>query len=106
MDEYPYTAEDMYELKVANMANFARAVQTNCFDSCATRYDVPMLTVQEGMCFRNCITKFSTWLPTLPGNLQNASFHYYNKKADELLGHTGSALFENPWDVERELKLE
>lgn len=65
-----------------------------------------MLTVQEGYCFRNCITKISTWLPTLDGNLQNAAFHYYNKKTEELKGNQGNALFEQPWEVERELKLE
>ena len=105
MDEYPYTAEDMFELRVANMTDFSRSVHMNCFDSCAQRQDVPLLTVGEGLCFRNCITKFSTWLPTVEGNLQNAAFHYYNRKAEEIRGSKGNALYEDPWEVEREMKL-
>ena len=64
-------------MRAENLANLTRAVHGNCFDICGQRTDVPFMTVQEGLCFRNCVTKFSTWYPTLRGNLENSSFRYY-----------------------------
>jgi hypothetical protein len=41
---------------------------------------VPFLTVDEGLRFRNCVTKYSVWLPTLKSNLEDTSFEFNLKK--------------------------
>lgn len=59
----------------------------------AKRDDVPFLTIQEGVQFRNCITKFSTWLPTLSQNLEDSSFAYNLDKFVAMDSQTSN----DPW---------
>lgn len=77
MNAYPYSAEDMYGLRVANLSSFLRHGMKGCYDKCAQREDVPFLTVPEGLCFRNCITKVSVYMPTLSSNMEDTSTEFY-----------------------------
>jgi len=52
----------------------------NCYLVCAKRQDVPFLTNMEGACFRNCITKFSTFYPSRTRANANAAYHFYEQK--------------------------
>ena len=75
----------MYYARCENLTHFTRAIGPNCFDSCAEKADMPFMSVKEGLCFRNCITKFSSWFPTLRGNVENAGASYYHKKVSDLV---------------------
>ena len=58
----------------------------SCFDQTAKNNTVPFLTAFEGTQFRNCITKFSTWIPTLKGNLEDSAFRQFSDKIADLEG--------------------
>ena len=60
-------------MRCQNLANFMRHSTHNCFQKCAAREDVPMLTVKEGLCFRNCITKLGSFVPSVSDSMQNTS---------------------------------
>jgi hypothetical protein len=57
----------------------------NCFAKCEQANEAPFMTVSEGLCFRNCITKFNAFYPTLKSNLVDAPFRYYEEKTHNLL---------------------
>ena len=52
----------------------------SCFEQTDKNDTVPFLTAFEGTQFRNCITKFSTWIPTLRGNLEESAFRQLSNK--------------------------
>ena len=55
----------------------SEALHETCFDICATKApELPFLSVQEGMCMRNCVTKFSVFYPTLRINLEHADYRH------------------------------
>ena len=59
----------------------AEVLQDNCFDLCNNEgSDLPFLSVPEGLCFRNCITKFAVFYPTLQQNLAHADFRHYERQ--------------------------
>ena len=72
--------EDVFAMKVQDMATFTKYVHEECFKQSASRTDWPALTVEEGSRFRNCIHKYSVWLPTLDRNLRNSAYHYNLEK--------------------------
>ena len=83
----------------------SEALHENCFDLCATKApELPFLSVQEGVCMRNCVTKFSVFYPTLRVNLEHADYRH----TEQVLMQEGSkknadirkALFD-PWEKER-----
>lgn len=67
-------------MNVHNVAQFSRAIHNACYDQAAVRKDFPVLTYDEGVRFRNCVTKFSVWMPTLKENLRNTAYHYNVEK--------------------------
>jgi hypothetical protein len=85
----------MYELKCQNLTNFMRYSVHGCFAKCATRNDVPMLTVKEGLCFRNCLTKLGSFVPSMKQSMQGTSAMHYNNQAQ-------AVSVEDPWGSEKE----
>ncbi len=77
MDAYPYTSYDQYRQKSEAIHSLSESLQENCFDICATKApELPFLSVQEGLCFRNCINKFNVFYPTLKQNLAHADYRH------------------------------
>ncbi len=83
----------------------SEALHENCFGICANQQpDLPFLSVGEGLCFRNCITKFSIFYPTLRQNLETADFHHYDQ---QLISEASKKdanirkLATDPWEKER-----
>ena len=76
----------------------------NCFEACANnKSDLPFLSVTEGLCFRNCVTKFSVFYPTLQANLATADFrHYENQLIEEGAKKDPriKAALQDPWEKE------
>ena len=69
---------DQYRQKSDLLGHFSEVLHENCFEACATKApELPFLSVQEGLCFRNCVTKFSVFYPTLQVSLQNSDFRHY-----------------------------
>ncbi len=48
-----------------------------CFVKCSNKNDLSYLTMQEGLCFRNCLNKFNNWYPRLAQQTENAAFKTY-----------------------------
>ena len=59
------TVEDVYHNKVQNISNLVEVYTKNCYAKCAVATHAPFMTTGEGLCFRNCITKFNAWYPSL-----------------------------------------
>ena len=69
---------DQYRQKSDILGFMSEALHDNCFGLCATKApELPFLSVPEGLCFRNCITKFSVFYPTLRRNLETADYKHY-----------------------------
>ena len=64
-------------------------VHDACYDKCAQSNDLTFMSIQEGKCFRNCITKFSYFYPSLTANLKDASFREQDKLTEDLLKNAG-----------------
>lgn len=91
-------------MKSDELGHMAEALHENCFEICGNKSELPFLSVQEGLCFRNCMTKFAVFYPTLRQNLDHADFRHYQqsyldneqKKNPEL-----KKLASEPWDREK-----
>ena len=83
----------------------SEALHENCFGICANKApELPFLSVQEGVCFRNCVTKFSVFYPTLRQNLATADFrHYENQLLQEGAKKDANLrkAMTDPWEKER-----
>lgn len=62
----------------------AERLHDTCVDVCGDKANLPFLSLQEGLCFRNCLTKFSNFFPTLQPNLQSAEFMYLREVNEKL----------------------
>ena len=60
------------------------ALHEGCYTKCATKSDLMFLTVQEGLCFRNCLNKFNNWYPRLDEQTCDAAYRTYNEMTVEL----------------------
>ena len=82
------------------------ALHENCYDICATKApQLPFLSVQEGSCLRNCITKFSVFYPTLRNNLATADFRHFEQQLIQegaKKNATIRAALNDPWEKERD----
>ena len=81
----PYSVEDVYYNKVENLANTADVLSANCFIKCEKPNDAPFMSTTEGICFRNCMTKFSVFYPSLRANLVDAAFRFNEERTHKLL---------------------
>ena len=64
-------------------------VHDSCYEKCAQNNDLTFMSIHEGKCFRNCLTKFSYFYPTLKANLMDASFRDQDKLTEEILNANG-----------------
>lgn len=80
-------------MKVANLASWTKHSSEGCFKVCTQRTDVPFLTVQEGLCFRNCLTKFAVYLPEFNRAMKDTNASFYREKYSQENG-----LAVDPWE--------
>ena len=83
----------------------SEALHENCFDLCATKApELPFLSVQEGTCMRNCVTKFSVFYPTLKIGLEHADYRHseqtYLQEGAKKNPEIRKGLFD-PWEKDR-----
>ena len=98
MNAYPYSAEDQYNQKLEIFTVLGRELQENCFNACAKPNDLTFLTIQEGMCLRNCITKFSLWYNTFGDASADAAYWKNKQLLDEGVSQGG-----DPWKGKEKL---
>ena len=79
----PDKIEDYFLMKLKKQKTLISNLQDVCFEKCAKTWDVNMLTYEEGLCIRNCFTKFGYWYPTLEYNLRDAPVIEYQQLLDE-----------------------
>lgn len=83
----------------------SEVLQENCFEACGDKAELPFLSVQEGLCFRNCITKFSVFYPTLRRNLIYTEHQSIEEKAIEQAAKKYQSVknaLTDPWEKERD----
>ena len=81
-DEVPLKVEDLFSMRLKMTKNLVKELQATCFSNCAQRWEVPMLTYDEGLCVRNCYTKFGNWFPTLAPNVQGTYLEELNAQLE------------------------
>lgn len=95
----------MYDLRAKNLASLTEHLHDACFNQCGKRDDVPFMTVQEGLCYRNCVTKFSVWYPTLGENIKDSATMHNNRRIEEIENKRSGATTD-PWEKARDRLLE
>lgn len=86
LDAFPYSPQVNYRMQADIIGHMAEELHTECYDICAFDTQLPLLSMPEGKCFRNCITKFSVFYPTLQNNIQHsAASFYFDKYTEESL---------------------
>ena len=105
MDAYPHKSYEQYRQRSDIVGFISESLHENCFDLCATKApELPFLSVQEGTCLRNCITKFSVFYPTLRNNLATADFRHYEQQLIQEGAKKNAqirAATIDPWEKER-----
>lgn len=76
--------EDYFHTSVIENYVIGEALHEACFTKCATKKDITYLTMQEGLCFRNCMNKFNNWYPRLEENTRGAAYKTYYGLTSEL----------------------
>ena len=56
----------------------------SCYDSCKENNELTYLSIKEGKCFRNCITKVGYFYPTLNFNLRDASYRTQQELSEDI----------------------
>jgi hypothetical protein len=69
IDAFPNRALDVFRAKIDVIGHLTETIQEQCFTKCAQHDEIPLLSLQEGYCFRNCVTKISSFYPSLQNNL-------------------------------------
>lgn len=77
-------SEDHFHSKVQENFALLSNLHEQCFAKCDSRKDLSYLTMQEALCFRNCLNKFNNWYPRLPEYTQDAAFKTYWGLTEEL----------------------
>ena len=91
LQHYPLERQDAQREKMHMVTSLYSNVHEACFDKCAVNNELTFMSVNEGKCFRNCITKFSYWHPTLGQNLKDASFRLQDELTEKIRAKNGDA---------------
>ena len=78
--------EDAFAMRLRQQKTLLGNLQSTCFSVCAQKWDVGFLSYDEGLCVRNCFTKFGNWYPTLEMNLEDAPVVDYHALLQEAKG--------------------
>ena len=82
IDNYPLSVQDVRREKLTLAASFMEHTHDRCFDMCEQANDLTFLSIPEGKCFRNCITKIGYLLPAVHKSFQQGDepgFAYQNE---------------------------
>ena len=69
LSAYPLDRNDLTRERLHLLTSFYSSMHDACFDKCSSNNDLTFLSIQEGRCFRNCLTKVSYYYPTIKTNL-------------------------------------
>ena len=89
MAVYPLDQNDSTRERLHLMTSFYTSMHDACYDKCAQNNDLTFLSIQEGKCFRNCLTKVSYYYPTIQTNLQGAAFKHQDELTNKLKAKHG-----------------
>eukprot|EP00356_Strombidium_inclinatum_P002769 CAMPEP_0170479322 /NCGR_PEP_ID=MMETSP0208-20121228/605_1 /TAXON_ID=197538 /ORGANISM="Strombidium inclinatum, Strain S3" /LENGTH=92 /DNA_ID=CAMNT_0010751693 /DNA_START=151 /DNA_END=429 /DNA_ORIENTATION=+ len=68
------TTADMRRERYHHLSSYFQHVHDACFMKCADSNNLNYLSIDEGVCFRNCITKVGYFMPTMPYNMEGSGF--------------------------------
>ena len=64
----------MNRAKQIKTTQWMEAAQEGCFDACEQPNELTFLSIPEGICLRNCVTKLNYLMPMLDRRVQNSSW--------------------------------
>lgn len=100
------TFQDQYRGNAEVLEAMAESLHSNCYEACGQQSnDLTFLSLSEGLCFRNCLTKFGVFFPTLRQNLQSAEYQHITKRNLERASAKNPKIKQalaDPWENERE----
>eukprot|EP00347_Sterkiella_histriomuscorum_P002305 403368669 len=102
-EAYPHQAYENYRLKADLLGHLSESLHEACLNAVAEENGRTLLTVPEGIKFRNCLTKFSITYATLQRSMQSREWVHNQQQAlrqaqkkDESL----RILAQDPWEQE------
>jgi len=86
----PITEWDRRRMETGRLNRLTMEIQNACNDLCSNLHEVPYLTPEEGVCFRNCNQKYFQLYPGLKQSLQGTNSHFLEARfRDNFLGKLG-----------------
>lgn len=76
--------EDRYDAMVNENYALLTNMHDQCYVKCSEPTSLPYLTIKEGVCLRNCFTKFANWYPKLDQQTRDAAYRTYWELTEEL----------------------
>ena len=86
---FPLDTEDSRREELTTISDLYHKAHWSCFDQCRNPTDLPFVSIPEGKCYRNCITKMMYFLPTLHLNLKDTGFVFQEMENDKLRAKLG-----------------
>ena len=86
---YPITANDLQRVRVTTEAQWNHAATQGCYDVCQQENELAFLSIQEGRCFRNCISKLSFFYPSLNKSLVGSGYQNTEQELEEYRNSKG-----------------
>ena len=63
MDRFPLSQNDHKRFRMTDTTHWLESAHNACFDVCEQNNELTFLSIQEGKCFRNCISKLNFLTP-------------------------------------------
>ena len=74
LQKYPLSENDIRRERCHALASFLENVHDSCYQQCSTNNSFTFLSVKEGKCFRNCITKVTYHHPSLKMSVRDTAY--------------------------------
>ena len=89
LQKHPLSENDVRRERCHSLATFLESVHDACYLQCGVNNGYTFLSVKEGKCFRNCITKVAYHQPALRESAQESAYIFQNLENDELRAKLG-----------------
>ena len=65
LERYPFTTNDVDNFRINQLTQWAQASHEACFDLCEQNNELTFMSIEEGSCMRNCVSKLNFMTPYL-----------------------------------------
>jgi len=105
LEAYPFSSQEIFRMKIDTLGHMMEHLQAECLGVCEQDNMVPILSLQEGFCLRNCMSKFSNAYSLLGRNMESTNANYLYNEYMETQAKKDPAFrkeLQDPWAQERD----